>query len=177
MSDTPEDRPLEILVEKECELGQRSLNGSDNRAQASNESSSFAGQMDELKAVLSDLSQMLATQAATTKDAAGSTVDQVAFITKNAVSNSAEAAQDAGKNAMGVATNAAKSVTEAKRKAQREIPGIETMQTLATLAPIATTVARRVPGGRKMVIAGSVAYGTYLLLDALGRRGNEGDVA
>lgn len=177
MSDTPEDRPLETLVEKEREMGQRSLNGSGNRVPSSDDSSPLTAQMDELKEVVSGLAKALASQASTTKDAASSTVDQFASVTKAAVSNSAEAVQNAGKSAMDVATDTAKTVTETKRKAQREIPGFETMQTLATLAPIAATVARRVPGGRKMVIAGSVAYGAYLLLDALGRKENEGDAA
>lgn len=177
MSDTSEDRPLETLVEKEREMDKQPLNDSGKRANGSDDISSLTQQMEELKQAMSSIASTLTSQVSSAKDAAGSTLDQVASQAKEAASTTAETLQSTGDKALAAATEAAKTVTQTKRKAQREVPGFETLQTVATVAPIAATVARRVPGGRKIVIAGSVAYGAYLLLDALSRKDDDGDAA
>ena len=169
-----DERPLEKLVEKEVAIGATTNGGgagSDETGRTEEALASMREQMDDLRSALSAIASTLASRAEAAKDGivetGRSTLEQVTSTARSGAQTVASGVSHAGETAMDHATSAAGTVTSAKESA-KEIPGFETMQTIATLAPIAATVARRIPGGKKMVVAGATAYAAYLLLDAVG---------
>lgn len=107
----------------------------------------LTAQMDELRGSIAAIASHVADRAS---DTAGSVADT---------------GKSAARTVAGTASAMAESATEAHRKL-KESNGYDTAKALAQVAPAALTVARRMPGGKKVVAAGLVAGLAYLAYDA-----------